>query len=496
MIDVAGLTVSFGAQAALSDVSLHIARGEFVLVSGPSGCGKSTLALCLAGLIPQAVAARTAGRVTVAGLDTQVEPLPRLAHQVGVVFQNPATQLFNVTVEEEVAFAPHNLGLPAAEVESRVEQALSATGIAHLRRRALRTLSGGEQQRVAIAAVLALRPPVLVLDEPAANLDWHGVEAIAATLARLHREQGLTVVLVEHRLAAFARLATRVVLLEAGRVAADGAPAAVLADKARLAALGLRYPWLDAERRAEPVGPVQRPAGEVPLVALRQVTAGYGRRAVLVGLDLAIYPGEFVALVGDNGAGKSTIARLLAGILRPWRGRLAWHPNLRRLPAGRRVGLLFQNPMDQLVCDQVGEEVAFGPANYGLRADLSPLLEAADLAALTARRPQALSVGQQQRTALAATLALAPRLLILDEPTMGQDWGHLSRLLDYLARLHRAGQSILLITHDDRLVCRYARRVVRLEAGRVVADGALPMPAPLPLRPELLAGRSSQEVKP
>ena len=495
MIHVDHLTVRYGSQPVLSNVSLHVERGEFVLVSGPSGCGKSTLALCLAGLIPQAVPATVSGRVQVNGLDTQAHPLPLLSRQVGVVFQNPATQLFNATVEEEVAFAPRNLGLPGDEIEGRVRQSLAATGIEHLRQRPVRALSGGEQQRVAIAAVLALRPPVLVLDEPTANLDWQGVEQVTAALARLHREQGLTVILIEHRLATVAPLATRTVLMDAGRIVADGHPTNVLTDKACLATLGLRYPWLDVGRRVEPGDLDRPPAAGDPVVALRQVSAGYGRQPVLTGLDLALYPGEFVALVGHNGAGKSTVARLLAGILRPRRGRVAWHPALRRLPPGRRVGLLFQNPLHQLVCDRVEDEVAFGPTNYRLSDDLSPLLAAADLATLRHRRPQTLSAGQQQRTALAATLALRPRLLILDEPTMGQDWAHLSRLMDYLTFLHDNGQTILLITHDDRLVCRYARRIVRLAGGRVVADGYLPARAAPTHRPDVSIPFTFQEVK-
>jgi energy-coupling factor transport system ATP-binding protein len=265
--------------------------------------------------------------------------------------------------------------------------------------------------------------------------------------------------------------------MDAGRVVADGPPSTVLADKRRLKTLGLRYPWLDVGRRVEPDDLEETSNEEQPLVTLRQVTAGYGQGPVLSGLDLALYPGQFVALVGQNGAGKSTVARLLTGILRPRHGRVRWHPPFRRLPPGRRVGLLFQNPLQQLVCDRVEDEVAFGPTNYGRSEDLSPLLGAADLAGLRHRRPQTLSAGQQQRTALAATLALGPQLLILDEPTMGQDWAHLSRLMDYLTDLHNNGQAILLITHDDRLVCRYARRIVRLDAGQVVADGYLPAPA-------------------
>ncbi len=476
MIQVQDLSVSYGTRQALRGINLTVSPGEFVLVSGPSGCGKSTLALALTGLIPQAIPANFSGRVVVNGKDTQLHPLPELAQQAGLVFQNPAVQLFNSTVEEEVSFAPRNLNLPAEQVAARVRESLAATGIAPLRRRQVRSLSGGEQQRVAIASVLALRPSVLILDEPTANLDWEGVERLMAALARLHREHGVTIILIEHRLAAAAPLATRVILMDEGRVVADGLPRAVLTDKAQLARLGLRYPWHDLGRRVEPGGTLSPQPGVEPLVALRRVTAGYGNHRVLSDLDLALYPGQFVALVGGNGAGKTTVARLLGGILRPQRGRVEWQPSLRRMPAGRRTGLLFQNPLHQLVCDSVEEEVAFGPAAFRQETDIFPLLEAADLTELRGRRPQHLSAGQQQRAALAATLALRPRLLILDEPTMGQDWAHLSRLMDYLTYLHGNGQAILLITHDDRLVCRYAHRIVRLEGGRVVGDGTVQKP--------------------
>jgi len=486
MIDVEHLTVQYARTLALDDVSLSVARGSFTLISGPSGCGKSTLALCLAGLIPHVTPARMEGSVSVGGSDTRACRLPDLACQVGLVFQNPATQLFNATVEEEVAFAPRNLSLAAEAIAARVAFALQATGITHLRDREARALSGGEQQRVAIASVLALRPSVLVLDEPTANLDWKGTEQVLSTLVRLQREEGLTVVIIEHRLRAIAGLADRVLLMQEGRIVADGHPEEVFADRPRMAAMGVRYPWHDdawhglawqglegdlskhfPEDVAVPVTDVQ------PLVSLRGVDTGYGRRRVLSDFSLAVYPGEFVALVGDNGAGKSTVARVIAGVLRPGRGRVIWDRASRRLPWGKRVGLLFQDPLQQLVCDQVEEEVAFGMRNYGMANGngLEAVLEAANLTTIRERHPQLLSAGQQQRTALAATMALLPRLLILDEPTMGQDWGHLSRMMDYLVRLNQDGQAILLITHDDKLICRYARRIVRLREGRVLADG-------------------------
>jgi energy-coupling factor transport system ATP-binding protein len=371
-------------------------------------------------------------------------------------------------------------------VAARVAFALDATAISPLRGRAIRTLSSGEQQRVAIASVLALRPQVLVLDEPTSNLDWRGVEQVMSTLARLHRQQGLTILVIEHRLQAVVSSADRVLLMRGGRIVADGRPEDVFAvpptspprvggTEGGLSVLRLRYPWRFADLQSAICGLqfAPSPPDASPLVAIQGLAAGYGRRTVLQGLDLALYPGEFAALVGDNGAGKSTLAKVLAGLLRPRQGKITWSEKLRRLPLGRRVGFLFQNPLDQLVCDMVEEEVAFGPRNFGLpvRERVETTLAVAGLTALRHRRSAALSVGEQQRTALAAALSTAPRLLILDEPTMGQDWAHLSHLMESLIQLNHNGQAILLITHDDKLVCRYAKRIILLEEGRIMADG-------------------------
>jgi len=461
MIEVTDLTVHYREQPALEHVSFTVGRGEFVLLSGPSGCGKSTLACALNGLIPHASSARMSGRVVVDGLNTAMHSLPELAAHVGLVFQNPATQLFNATVEEEIAFAPRNLGLPTEEVSARVAFALDATGISHLGGRTIRTLSSGEQQRVAIASVLALRPQVLVLDEPLSNLDWRGAEQVMSTLARLHREEGLTILVIEHRLPVVVPLANRALLMQGGRIVADGRPEDVFDDKEQL-----------SDHHPTTQLPNYLTTSAHSLVAIQGLEAGYGRRTVLRDLDLSLYPGEFTALVGDNGAGKSTLAKVLAGLLPPRRGKIIWNEKLRRLPLGRRVGFLFQNPLDQLVCDTVEEEVAFGPRNLGLAVGerVEATLAAAGLTALRYRRPAALSAGEQQRTALAAALSTAPHLLILDEPTMGQDWAHLSHLMASLTQLNHHGQTILLITHDDRLVCRYAQRVIRLEEGCIIRE--------------------------
>ena len=491
MIHLARLSVHYGRKRALDDLSLHIKEGEFVLLTGPSGCGKSTLARSLNGLIPHSSSVRMSGKAVVDGLLTEEHSIPELATHVGLVFQNPTTQLFCLTVEEELSLGPINLGLPAAEVARRCEFAVTATGIEHLRRQRGNALSEGEQQRVAIASVLAMQPRILVLDEPTSNLDLKGTRMVLDTLDRLHREQGITILVIEHRLHEVEGLADRVLIMKAGRLVVDGPSQQVFGQKKLISQLGIRYPWpLLGDRLGYsallPVGLASHPRDQEPLVELVDVQFGYGSRPLLQGLNMAIYPGELVALVGDNGTGKSTIAKIIASLLKPQKGQVVWSDGARNLKLGRRVGLLLQDPLLQLFTNTVADEVAFGPRNFDLFSDEwhQEVLKATGLAALQERDPYALSSGEQQRTALAAVLSLQPELLILDEPTMEQDWGHLSRFMDFLVALNKRGQTILLITHDYKLICRYAQRILVLEDGRIVADGIPRLPVPGELRPE------------
>jgi len=458
VIEVRGLTVRYGTVEALKSVDLSIAPGSFVLIGGRSGSGKSTLAEALLGLLQEegvSGGAEVTGEVSVAGLVPGDHPVAEVAAKAGLVFQNPATQLFNGTVEDEVAFGPRNLGLSSEEIADRVAYALGAAGCDHLRDRAVRHLSGGEKQRVAIAASLAMRPRVLILDEPTANLDGAGTASVVRALTGLQRRHGVTVVVIEHRLEPFVAVAERLVWLEGGRVAADGTPRAVIQQ------VGVRPPHV--LRRSRP--------GGGPLVRVEGVLAGYNGRPVLRDCSLTLRQGEFAALTGPNGAGKSTLARVVAGLLRPREGRVVWQGGRGRASQGRgpRVGFLQQNPLHQLVCERVEEEVRFGPRNLGVERDdeVEALLARTDLVGLRRRSTQALSVGEQQRTALAATLSLSPALLILDEPTIGQDWDHLGALMDLVDGLNRRGQTVLLITHNERLVEAYAGRVWRMAEGTV-----------------------------
>jgi energy-coupling factor transport system ATP-binding protein len=473
VIRIEHLSVLYGRTRSLDDICLNIAEGELVLLTGPSGCGKTTLARCLNGLIPHSIPAEVSGDVTVDGQMTTSHPVATLATSVGFVFQNPANQLFNLNVDEEVAFGPRNLGMDEAEVSRRGDWALEAAGISHLRGRTIHALSGGEKQRLAIAAVLAMEPRVLVLDEPTASLDVEGTRGLMATLARLNADSGVTILIIEHRLGEVTEIAGRAIVMAQGRIVADGPTDEVFGRRELLRHYGLRRPsneiqddWMSL------LGPTRSPSGP-PIIELRDVEAGYGRTTVLRDLNLTLHEGEFAAVVGDNGAGKSTLARLLARVIKPRRGEIRLdHADPRS--DRRRVGLLFQNPLHQLFCETVDEEVSFGPRNFGCfdPTKLSPILDATDLGSFRGSPVHGLSAGQQQRTALASILALEPRLVILDEPTMGQDWGHLSRFMDFLSELNRIGTTVLLITHDYKLVHRYAHHILLLRDGHIVADGS------------------------
>ena len=474
MIKVDHLSVRYGDETALEDVSLEVKAGECLVVTGLSGCGKSTLARVLTGLIPNVIPAEISGTVEVAGLEVGSRTPAEISATVGSVFQDPSTHLFHLRVADEVAFGPQNLGLTPDEVQARVQWAMETLGLAELAERRPSDLSGGQKQRLAIASALAMRPSVLVLDEPTASLDAPGTRSVVAALEELRLKFGLTIVMMEHRLAEVRNLADRVLVLDRGRVVAAGDFVQVLGDHRLLQRYGLRRPT------EEPLAPWEELLtpnghhleGAEPLLKVCEVSAGYRGQAVVEQVSLDIYPGEFIALVGDNGAGKSTLALAIAGLLKPMQGKVCFQGGSRPRP-GLDISLLFQNPADQLFTDSVEEEVAFGPRNLRCYdADwVAQVLENADLSRLGARKPLSLSVGQQQRTALASCLSLRPRLVILDEPTLGQDWGHLQQLMDFLVTLNRQGTAILLITHDYKLVYRYAHRVILMSVGRITLDG-------------------------
>jgi energy-coupling factor transport system ATP-binding protein len=496
MIHVRDLNVAYTGKKVLQDISFDVHPGECMVVTGPSGCGKSTLARVLTGLIPQVIQAEISGSVQVAGLDATHCLTAELAQHVGVIFQNPRSHLFHLRVADEIAFGPYNLGLPTEEVNARVDWALESVGLIGFSDINPSSLSGGQMQRLAIASALAMRPRVLVLDEPTASLDGPGTTSVINALLKLRADSGMTIVLVEHRLTEVRRLADRVMVMDEGRIVAQGAFETILGDYDLLHRYGLRRPTEDAlmswTNLLVPNG--KPPVVEIPLLELQHLSAGYNGHTAIHDINLKFYAGEFAALVGDNGAGKSTLALAAAGLIRPLSGKVLFSNGSKPRP-GQDIALLFQNPSDQLFTDSVNEEIAFGPRNYRcFNAEIhEQTLSSADLINLRDRRPFSLSIGQQQRTALASCLALRPRLVILDEPTLGQDWRHLQQMMEFLVWLNRQGTAILLITHDYKLVYRYAQRVILMDTGHISLDGhnALASQKNISANPQLEVSRAA-----
>jgi energy-coupling factor transport system ATP-binding protein len=457
-------------------------------VVGPSGSGKSTLALALAGLVPRELPGEWRGSLLVDGLDPVTAPGAAVAARVGLVFQDPASQLVMERVEDDVAFGLESRGWARAAMRGRVPDALAEVGLAGLERRRSVRLSGGQQQRLALAGALAPRPGILVLDEPTANLDPPAARAFAARLAALRASRAVTIVLVEHRVDIAWPLADRVLALGPdGRPIDVGPPADVLArSRDRLIAAGAWLPDEAAGPGAADGGTDQQlgspavvePADGHPLVVAHGLSFAYdgapaGERAVR-DVELALMPGERVALVGTNGSGKSTLGRLLVGLLRPAAGqvRLAGLDPSRLAPAvlARHAAYLFQDPEAQFVTLRVADEVALGLDPDGRRA-AAALMDRIDLPLdlFGDRSPYTLSGGEQRRLSLATALVRHPGLLVLDEPTFGQDRRGHEALLEILAERVDAGAAVLAATHDERFIAAFARRIVRLEAGRIVA---------------------------
>ena len=481
---------------ALRAVDLSVEPGEFVVIAGRSGSGKSTLLRAACGLVPHFHGGEIEGELEVAGLDASAHGPAELAEAVGLVAQEPETQVVSTTVRAEIELPLELRGVPPAARARAVEEVALALAIDTLLERTTDTLSGGELQRVALAAALATRPRVVLLDEPTSQLDPVAGDELISLLRRLNEEWGVAVLLGEHRLERCLAAASRAVALEAGGIVFDGAPRdflewALSADDvlttpaARLlrgAGLPASVSVRDARRalaRSRPTPNVPEPPSERELrdvrrgrdeaaLALRDVWVELGegeeRTEALRGVDLRIQAGERIALMGRNGAGKSTLLRAAAGLVSPQRG---------RLDAPRGVGLLPQRPGDLFVRERVGDELRGQAGTDSLRRF--------GLAGLADADPRDLSGGERQRLALAIALAgrepddaELPGALLLDEPTRGMDRARKGELAELVRELSERGSAVVVATHDVEFAATFADRIVLLGRGEVAADGTAP----------------------
>ena len=460
--------------AALSGVDLDIAPGERVLVLGPSGSGKSTLMGGLAGLLGGAEEGEATGTLTVDGV------APAQARgRVGLLMQDPEAQVVLARVGDDVAFGMENLGVPREEIWPRVEESLGAVGLDAPLDHSTTELSGGQKQRLALASILAMGPGLLLLDEPTANLDPSGVAEVRAAVEAVVERTGATMVVVEHRVDVWAPLVDRVIVVADGRIAADGPLREVLEQQGD--ALRERGIWLPGDDVAAEVGPAPEvsPASseDSPIARVTDLTIGYDKASpVRSGIDLTLERGVSTCIVGANGAGKSTFALTLAGLLPPIAGTVEVqtsdgtagdpHEWSSKQLLGR-MSMVFQEPEYQFLASTVAEELAIGPRAVGMtEEEIAPLveehMEALGLTRLARANPMTLSGGEKRRLSVATALISAPELLILDEPTFGQDRGTWLGLVRLLRAALARGVTLVSITHDPAFVAAMGQRVVDL----------------------------------
>ena len=525
IIKLDDVSFSYGheAQNALDHVSLTIEKGEFVGVIGPSGAGKSTLAAGMSGAIPHHYTGQLFGATLVDDRDTCEITLTDISRVVGSVLQDIDAQMVAPIVEDEMLFGLENFGIPHDQIEERISQTLTTVGISDLRHREIATLSGGQKQKVAIAAIIAMAPNVLVLDEPTAALDPASSTLVFDTLRQINREHGITVVVIEQKVALLSKYCSRVLVMADGKLAFDGEPHQVFAHASELRQMGVDSPRVarianslaeagllpsdqapclnvseahqlissllaDATSKDAPadvpetsphIPAVPRGVNQEPVVELTDVTFAYPHGGASVSnLNMCVYPGELVGVIGQNGAGKTTLTKLLNGLLHPASGtvRMAGM-NTADVPTSAiaaKCATLFQNPDRQLCRDTVLDEVAFGLELHGVGTD-----EARQRARVAAERfglpldesPFSLSRGQRQMVALASVVVLDPQVVLLDEPTSGLDYRECMTVMETVSEMAERGCAVIMVCHDMEVVSDFAQRLVVMADGRILERG-------------------------
>ncbi|MBD5113300.1 MAG: energy-coupling factor transporter ATPase [Ruminococcaceae bacterium] len=500
--------------SALKNVNLSVPEGQFLAILGHNGCGKSTLAKHF-----NAILTPTAGKVTVLGMDTSNDDLLLdIRKNVGMVFQNPDNQLVATIVEEDVAFAPENLGVEPKEIRTRVDEALKQVDMYEFREHAPHQLSGGQKQRVAIAGIIAMQPRCIVMDEPTAMLDPKGRREVMKTIKRLNREQGITVILITHYMDEAAQ-ADRVVVMDKGSVLMDDLPRKIFARADELRKVGLDVPQVtelccmlrengvkiskeiifedecaeaiaklplkkkSAEMVKEPIS-TRNTEESAEIAKLENLTYKYSigtpfEKTAVDNVNLTIAKGEFVGIIGHTGSGKSTLIQHLNGLIKPTGGmvlidgRNIWDKDVNIRDVRFKVGIVFQYSEHQLFEETVAKDIAYGPRNMGLSEEeiaksVKNAAESMGITHLLEKSPFELSGGQQRRVALAGVLAMNPEVLILDEPAAGLDPKGRDKILGMIKQYHeKSGKTIILVSHSMEDIVKFAEKVLVMNKGKL-----------------------------
>jgi len=503
-------------ELALKSINLKIKKGEVVLITGPAGAGKSTLCCAMNGLIPHFYSGNIDGKVRIKGVDTQDLTIGQLNTQVGLVFQDPESQLFNFTVEDEIAFGPENLGIEPDEVNRLVDEMIKKVRLDGYNDRNPLTLSGGEKQSCAIASILAMSPNIVIFDEPTSNLDPIGTQNVLELITELAKRDKKTMIIVEHNLSDLLDKVDRMIVMKDGGILFDDHPRQVFQHFETLKEIGVNVPQSSevlyrlSESNIVPFKPCinleevyeklshelklsnateEKPHNEEapmegdPIIEVKNLTHLYpeGNVKALKGVNLSLYPGDFVAIIGQNGSGKTTLVKHFNGLLKPSSGSVLVKgvdtSSMTVAKLARSVGYCFQNPDHQIVKNVVREELAFGPKNLGvpddeIEARIEEITVKLNIHQYLDEDPHELSKGNKARVNLAGVLAMKPDVLIVDEPLTGQDYKEAKAIMDLLTELNREGKTIVIITHEMMFAAEYTRRIVVMNNGSIIYEGS------------------------
>lgn len=530
IIDVDSLSYKYpnATTKALDNIDFKLVKPGFTAIMGPTGAGKTTFSLTLNGLIPQFYEGTMEGSVHVLGIDTKRYRIQRLVQHVGLVMQDPESQVFGMNVLADVMFGPANLGLSYEEVMARAREALNLVGLVGFDKRPPSDLSGGEKQRLAVASVLAMHPEILVLDEPTSELDPVGREEVYQAVDRLREDGDVTIFAIEHSPDEVVSRAENLMVFSGGKLAYLGTPKDVFRNAPKAHNLGIRIPepaelgWklyeaglikqqeipLTVEQAFELISPWIIEQKDAPaqsgkcdikphnydtqpcscsagdkkevILSVEDLSHSYSDEIhALMGVSLDVHKGEFIALVGQNGAGKTTLAKHFNGLLRPTKGRVFVDGKDAAGQAiydlAKVVGYVFQNPDHQIFSATVWEEAAYGLKVQGITGEkakerVSNVLELVGLSDLLELNPFTLSKGDRQKLAVASILAIEPQVLVIDEPTTGLDARGAEGMMTLIDHLNKLGHTVIIITHDMKLVAEYATRVIAMSRGKIIAD--------------------------